>query len=409
MEAQHSLPDYDKTANPDRKSGDNSEKFIPIQPVLPEKDGNFSKRDWLTRYIYDWAIDKDKTKNVFWLSGGPGIGKTEIITEFVREHQILKPDLCLDYEKKKFLILWHFFKDYDEESRKPKNAIQNLTLNLYHESDLIKKNPKFKYNETDFSEEEHGITLSALALFNEYIYKPIIDYNINLIIVLDAIDEISNDEESKTFINELVKKIQESDKNLIQLLITSRTHPRNYDEIKEIFPFSLHSTDPRCIDDARRYLKFRLKKSLFGQKIRDEDLRKLWHSSQGNFLYLDLFCFLMEIKGKKSLIDADYPLGLWNMYIEVFSFLFAIDSTGSFEYYNTSVKPCLAILCEARHPINYKEFVKIVNENYPKCEITKLYTEKLAHLFPVSKINGEEVIRPIHHSIIEWLKQKTAP
>jgi hypothetical protein len=117
----------------------------------------------------------------------------------------------------------------------------------------------------------------------------------------------------------------------------------------------------------------------------------------------------MEINGKNSLIDADYPLGLWNMYIEVFSFLFADDSTGSFEYYNTSVKPCLAILCEARHPINNKEFAKIVKKNYPQCDITKLYKEKLEHLFPVSKINGEEVIRPIHRSIIEWLKQKTVP
>lgn len=333
---------------------------------------DFFGRKKLTTYYENWY---NSDSRLLWLVGNAGVGKTAFIANLTGNREEISAV--------------HFCRYNDNERADPKRAIMSIAYYLATQIEEYKKHVLQLQDLGTLTEK------STSRLFEYLVVEPLSKIESShsaIVIVIDALDEATIDgrnELADVIVNQFSKTPQ-----WVKLLITSRNEPILQRKFGRITPVSF--TDKRVNDnetDIKGYFRENLKSILPSGKKGDDILSLLAQKSNGLFLYAKNV--IESIKDKKldiSQVDS-FPEGLTGIYLEYFDRIFLRNDSYS---YKTDVRPILEILCTAYMPVSSKELMKIIDiDEYDIEEILELICE----MFPTKN----DVIEPIHKSIVDWL------
>ncbi|MBL8826100.1 MAG: hypothetical protein JNM18_03890, partial [Planctomycetaceae bacterium] len=171
----------------------------------------------------------------------------------------------------------------------------------------------------------------------------------------------------------------------------------------------LQGLNPQLLDtrteanrsDLREYLRRQLASQLRDRPDADRVVEQILAKSEGVFLYVERFCDDVR-QSHLSLDRSDqFPQGLGGIFAQWFQRQFP-----DLERFRKDVRPALRAILAAREPLPVEILQRVFN--WPDEELRD-FTRTLGSLFPVTKENGCEVIKPYHKSLADWLADKTKP
>lgn len=333
---------------------------------------DFFGREKLSEYYDNWYKSESR---LLWLVGNAGVGKTAFIANLTG--------------KREEVSAVHFCRYNDNERANPKRAIMSIAYYLTTQVDEYKKQVLQLQDLTSLTEK------STSRLFEYLIVEPLskVESCHNpIVIVIDALDEATIDgrnELADVLVNQFNKTPQ-----WVKLLITSRNEPMLQRKFGKTKPVSF--SDSRINDnetDIKGYFYEHLKSILPSGKKGEAILSVLVQKSNGLFLYAKNV--IESIKDNKLEISQvnSFPEGLTGIYLEYFDRIFTRDNSYS---YKNDIRPIFEILCTTYMPVSSNVLMKILAiDEYDMEDILELICE----MFPTR----DDVIEPIHKSIVDWL------
>lgn len=333
---------------------------------------DFFGREKLTAYYDNWYKSENR---LLWLVGNAGVGKTAFIANLTGSREEISAV--------------HFCRYNDNERANPKRAIMSLAYYLATQIEEYKKQVLQLQDLASLSEK------STCRLFEYLIVEPLSKVKLGhnpIVIVIDALDEATIDgrnELADVIVNQFTRTPE-----WVKLLITSRNEPMLLRKFGRITPVSF--TDRRINDnetDIKGYFYEHLKDILPSGKKGEAILTILVQKSNGLFLYAkNVIESIKENKLELSQVNS-FPEGLTGIYLEYFDRIFTRNSTFS---YKNDIRPLFEILCTTYMPVSSQLLMKILEiDEYDMEDILELISE----MFPTK----EDIIEPIHKSIVDWL------
>jgi hypothetical protein len=346
-------------------------------------------RKWLKQIITNWLIDTDNNYKILWLLGSPGIGKSSVLNDYLKE---IENDQSSPIKENWYIVCSHFFKSDDIIEQNPNRAILHFFIqclvkdndfcqyhykgngeisddicNEFEKVSTLRKEEILEEISKTIINDFNNKSMSAALLLNKYIIDPFFLINPckRLVFLFDAVDEMSDD--SNLFLKEITGQIKSEKQFNIKLLISSRNPPEYY-QIDKIFPYSLHSEDPRSVSDIRKFLNENLKNFLIDGYVNDTILNRIIQCSSGNFLYLHYFSYLIKYDRSFNLYTSEYPSGLNNLYNMLFNSIFEYDVNEKQKYYKNYIEPYLSVLCVTKIPLLKTEFYDEIVKKHKKEE-----------------------------------------
>lgn len=342
----------------------------------------FTGRQWVFRKIDEWLEAEDAPK-VFWITGGPGVGKSAIAA-WLRENKD---------EVKSF----HFCNISDQEKNDPAKMVTSIAYQLSTQV------PAYEYQLKQLDIE--GIVdeyKDAMTLFDKLIVQPIsADFpapDRTIVILIDALDEASR--EGKNEIASFIAQEFHKTPKWLRMIITSRPDPEVTFPLQALSPYKLDASSDENLSDLREYLLGEL--TLHLQKDHDsvKVIEDILSKSEGSFLYAKMVC--EEIQAKRFSIErvGDFPQGLGGLYARFFERKFK----HCLHEYDSKVRPALRVILATYEPMRAGLLSLLFGWNTEKlAEFLKL----VGSLFPVTGENDESVIQPFHRSVKDWITDVT--
>lgn len=338
----------------------------------------FTGRQWVFAAINDWLAKRDATR-VFWITGGPGIGKSAI-SAWLRENQ---PEIKA----------FHFCDNADEFKRDPLRLVRTLVYQLATQLPEFAERLKLLPVERILRD-----CRDPLTLFDKLLVQPLSrDFPVParpVVILIDALDEAGGEGR-----NEIARFIaQEFSKTPVwlRLIVTSRPDPDVTVPLQGLSPYSLDASAPENNDDLRTYLRCELAEFLTDATDLEGAIEAILQRSEGGgFLYVRSVCEALVL-GDLSLHRLDeFPQGLGGIYLRFFDAQFRAATD-----YNTIVRPALRLIVASREPLETRLLMRMMAWNL---ETLTYFRHLVGSLFPSSGRAERQTVQPYHRSIAEWI------
>lgn len=340
----------------------------------------FTGRRWLLDEIRSWLEDTSASK-VFWLTGGPGVGKTAL-------------SIWLSCIALPEIHAWHLCQHSDNITSNPKNCI--LSLAYYLSTHLPTYSCKLK--QMNIEEIINLNEINVNTLFMRLLVEPLNSIEPSdspVVILIDAIDEASM-ENGENPIAKFIGMNFAKFPSWIRFILTSRPVFEVKKWLRQLNPIIIDTSDERNIEDLRLYIYERLKKYICSDSTLNMVVNSIISKSEGVFLYAEFVCDSIEA-GEIDINEPDkFPSGLYNVYEDYFNRRFPLRSQ-----YNNEVSPLLRLLVVAKEPLSFNDLLYFLNYKNSEWDEDFLETiiKQLGTLFRVH----EDMIVPFHKSIIDWL------
>ena len=246
---------------------------------------DFTGREWLKEEIEEWLEGKRPgSKQVFWIKGKPGIGKTAISSWLASTM----------YE----VVAAYFFRSDSTEKRDPVRFIHTLVYYLstqipeYRGQLEVLSQPVEHYLE-EYKNDPNDLFYNLVIL---PLHRTGMEDRKTLAVVIDGLDEAS-EESGDNEIARLIARQLEKAPSWLKFIVTSRSEAGINAELQGMAnACELDSASGGNEKDIREYLKMKLKpfqeEEINEEKIMLEILRK----SEGLFVYVNAFSKALEEK-----------------------------------------------------------------------------------------------------------------
>lgn len=335
----------------------------------------FVGREWLLNDIRAWLENTNATR-VFWITGGPGVGKTAI-------------SLWLSCIQLTEISSWHLCQHSNSITSDPRRCVMSLA---YFLSTHL---PDYKEVLIHLDLEDITNNQNTAAIFQQLLINPLRQLKKRekpIVILIDALDEASHENGN----NELARFIGANFSLLpdwVRLLVTSRPVNEVTKWFKQLKPYFIDAGDPRNNNDVALYVEKRL--SGFNMADKQNAKSAILDRSAGVFLYAEFVCNAI-LNGELNINDIDkYPVGLESVYEQYFSRRFK-DLTD----FRRRIAPLLRIIAASYAPIPMPQLYSLLEKHYSWTEEDWVQIAKdLGAIF----VFRDESIIPFHKSIIDWL------
>jgi len=332
----------------------------------------FTGRDWVFEAVDRW-LDDAKASRLFWISGGPGVGKTAL-SSYLVAHQ---PEI----------VAFHFCRYDNVQKRDPRRAVMSLAYQLSTQL------PAYAERLGRAKLDDLG-GRDAKTLFDDLIVQPLAANfpppGVNIVILIDALDEATVD--GKNEMASFIASGFERTPQWLRLIITSRPNPEVMGPLQAYTPFMIDINDPRNDRDINAYLTGEIKK--LKADVKPEVIEAIAKKSGGLFLYAEWVVAELG-RGRLSLDRLDeFPQGLGGIYLKFFERQFP----DLVEWENT-IAPALDITAAFQEPLSVELLSTILSWN---ARDRRKFQHALGALF---SFNGG--IQPFHKSVMDWLMDES--
>jgi len=335
----------------------------------------FTGRQWVFAAIDKWLAETPPTQRVFWISGSPGVGKTAISAMLSSRYlEVAAIHLC---------------KFGHAQKSDPRCVITSVVYQLTTQL------PEYEARLASMDVEKLAQD-DARTMFDNLLVQPLIKLtppNRAIVILIDALDEAtrSGRNDLASFIAEEFPKTP----SWLRLIITSRPEATVTAPLQGMKPFILDTDIESNRADIREYLRRELASLLQYRPDAEHIIEQVVEKSEGLFLYVERVCDDLQ-HGNLSLEHMDqFPQGLGGVYWQFFERQFP-----DLEKFRREIRPALRAILAAREPLPVEILQLIIHW---QDEEVRDFTRTLGSLFPVTKEDGCEVIKPYHKSLADWL------
>ncbi|MGE5404177.1 MAG: TIR domain-containing protein [Candidatus Saccharibacteria bacterium] len=332
----------------------------------------FTGRTWVYDEYGKWLADP-KSSRVFWIVGGPGVGKTAISSW-----------LCVHRLE---IAALHFCRYDNVEKRDSRRAIMSIAYQL--STQLPDYEERLRRASMDNIE-----GLDARTLFDKLIVQPFYanypDPGRKIVILIDALDEATAD--GRNELANLIAATFDRTPAWLRLIITSRPNPEVMAPLQTYRPFTIDISDPRNIEDIKIYLNRELGQA--SSKVRPEDVEAIAEKSGGLFLYAEWIT--TEIKKGNLSLDRpeEFPHNLGGMYLNLFE-----RQIHDINEWENKIAPALDVVAATQEPLSIDVLAPIFNWNVRD---KRKFQRELGALFTF-----DHGIQPFHRSVMDWLTDET--
>jgi len=354
-----------------------------LQPLEFDADilGHFAKfigREWVFEAIRQW-LDSPPLQRVFWICGGPGVGKTALSA--VLSSRYLE------------VAALHLCKFGHAQKSDPRRVVTSLAYQLTTQL------PDYEASIAAM-DVERLVLDDARTLFDNLLVQPLARINPPeraVVMLIDALDEATSDGRNQlaSFIASEYPRTPE----WLRLIITSRAEPAVTAPLQGLNPFILDTEREENFADLRAYLKRELAPLLQGRDNSDTLVGKILERSEGVFLYAERVCADIRA-GNLSLDRTDvFPRGLGEAFWQFFERQFP-----HVERYKERVRDPLMAVAAAREPLPLSYLQRIFG--WREVELRD-FVGSLGSLFPVESKDDDDVIQPYHRALTDWLTDES--
>lgn len=342
---------------------------------------DFYGREWLMDEVDKW-YKENKTTKLFWLLGGPGVGKSAFVARLAHYFSGTAAMQFCEWDKK--------------DSSNPKQIVKTLSFQI------ATKLNDYRKLLIELVDKEDIDSMALERLFDYLLIEPLnllIDGGRERqIILIDALDEIAQ-EYNEEFVQLLARNMDKFP-NWVSFIITSRLEASVIEPLRAFKPVILEVDSSKNQTDILLFIKGSLTSYIKDKKKLSEISKIILNKSGGVFLYAKEVISEMKSGNIKAEDIKKLPQGMVGIYWHSFKRMFP-----EISYYNNFIKPFLKITIAAKEAIPLsviKTILKISSE--------ELYdiTRKLQSFFPQVIEQGLEIVKPFHKSIIEWLTSNTS-
>jgi tetratricopeptide (TPR) repeat protein len=356
--------------------GSNSDLLNVLKPLSFDAEvrynqDRFTGRSWVFSEIDRWLAEPMASR-IFWLTGGPGTGKTSISAW-----------LCAHRHE---VVAFHFCRLDNVQKIDPRRCMMSIAYQLSTQM------PEYRERLRSLKFENIN-ELNAKTLFDQLIVQPL-SANLKptgrtILILIDALDEATMG--GKNELVELLASEFERTPDWLRIIITSRPDPEVSGPLQAYTPFILDVNDERNRQDIVEFLERELKAYNNGEEPAPEVVEAISDKSGGLFLYAEWI--LKELKfGRLSLGRLEeFPQGLGGIYLKYFDRQFP-----DRHEWESRICPPLEVISASQEPMDVGMLGSLFHWNaYDE----RQFRRSLGSLFIADK-GG---IRPFHQSVLEWL------
>ena len=355
-------------------------------------------RVWLFEAIEQWRNAADRASRLFWIMGAPGVGKSAFaahLTHYGRD-KVIAVQFC-EYDKPDHRNAQRIVRTlaFQIATWLPDYRKLLLTLPEIKGEGLNRKNPDELFDYLLV----HPLKLSIVGGRERYL------------IVIDALDEAGGNGR-----NELVAMLARNAPRLpdwIGIVVTSRPESDVIAPLQGLNPFVLDTATESNRADIRDYLRRELASHLQNRPDADRLVEQVLEKSEGVFLYVERFCDDVQ-RGYLSLDHPEQsPQGLGGIFFQYFQRQFP-----DLEKFRKDMRRALRAILAAREPLPIS--IIQAEAGWPEENLARLerprawkqdelrdFIRSLGSLFSVALEQGEEVIKPYHKSLADWLANET--
>jgi len=344
-----------------------------------ERASGFIGREWLLQEVDRWLV-KDGSR-VFWLSGGPGVGKSAFAAHLCQ----LRPEVNAR----------HFCMHNHAERGDPRRALLSI---IYQLSQQLPEYADRLYG-SDLTEETSE-TKDTSTIFDNLLVRLLDTVPVPAspcVVVIDAIDEASR--EGRNEIAAMIRDHWCRTPSWLRLLITSRPEPELLSMLAELRPWVLDAQREENLQDIRQFLHGELVR--LGLETQQTHIDAIVERSEGVFLYVKKL--LEDIAQGHLSLDRieEFPSGMAGMYSRFFDRKFG----SRIEQYQRQWRAALRVMLAAREPLPVAVLKRALGWSE---EVFNDLVLAFGSLLVCQGTGDERVILPFHKSLPDWLTNAQA-
>ena len=334
--------------------------------------GRFIGRKWVLDDLDQWLRDANASR-VFWITGGPGVGKTALAAYICH----VRPEA----------VAYLFCQFGHDDKADPRRCVMSLAYQLSSQIPEYQE----RLASMDLRTE---IRKSAGTIFDNLIVQPLAALPRGrdrvMLIVIDALDEAKDRRDNNELAEFIASRFQDTPPWL-RLVVTSRPVDEVALPLQALTPYRLATERSENIDDIRNFLQQRLQELPGHKNVPARLIDKILEKSQGTFLYVA--CVLEDLEsGHLDLDEAEnFPQGLGGIYQRFFNRQFP-----DRESFKENQLQLIEMVIAAREPLPCEllQGALRLDEYGIRAEL-----DALGSLFPRS----QNSVQPFHKTLIEWL------
>ena len=335
-------------------------------------------RQWLLEAIDDWRIAEDSSSRLFWITGEPGVGKSAVAAHLAH------------FGKDKVIAVQ--FCDWNEPAnRDARHIVRTLAFQI------ATRLPNYRKLLLTLPEIDNLEPKSPDELFEYLLTNPLaqgIDGgHERYLIVIDALDEAS--EGGRNPLVEVLARKARLLPEWIGIIATSRPEFDVTGPLQGLNPYPIDTATTENLNDIREYLAIEIGEALQALSDPEPVIDQILDKSEGVFLYVEYFCDDIQ-QGHYSLDQPErFPQGLGGMFHEYFRRQFPNQKE-----YEKIVEPVIGVILAAREPLPTAILQSLFD--WKETELRR-WIHRLGSLFATPIESNNEVIRPYHKSLTDWL------
>jgi len=349
---------------------------LPFDAEILPHVAHFSGRRSMLNKVEAWLADPAAPR-MFWITGIPGVGKTAVASWLCHHHpQVAAFHLCSRGHSQK---------------ADPRRSVLSLAFQLASQL------PDYQARLNSLNLEQLTGETDARTIFDLLISQPLSGAfpgpARDLVVVVDGLDEATR--EGQNPLAALLASELPNTPTWLRLVVTSGPDPAVIFALQEFKPFPLDAGSEENRQDLRDYLVNELGR-LFGEAaVSPENVSGILDRSEGLFLYVHWVLRDLSL-GRLSLDrPTEFPEGLAGIYAQYFDRQFPDRIR-----YREKVRPVLETMAAAQEPLRLDQLAAVHGWNDYQAEEVR---GALGSPFPFV----DNVPKPFHGSVMEWLTSKT--
>ena len=357
----------------------------------------FSGRRWIVERFGQWLAD-EPTSRVLRIEGGPGMGKTALVSHLV-------------HTARSNVLAVHLCQVGRGDSRNPMRMSQTLAYQLAtrlpdYRARLL-RSPLIQRPELMQGKD-------AASLWSALVAEPLAGVGRGLIerqrlaLVIDGLDEASEGGR-----NDIVNLLAAGIKSLpgwIGVVLTGRPDPEVTQRLSQYQPFTISGDDPRNRADLQAYADAWLAEEVAAKTLTAAQARQaasqLVDRSEGAFLYLTQ----AREAAKEGALDLSrpqaFPAGLGAIYLGFFERRFP-DVNDEASLFARAVRPLLGYVLACPEPLPLalaRELLGWASDDAGELLCQRALQAMGSLLRHGKDDKGQPTLAPFHHSVREWMQ-----
>ena len=192
---------------------------------------DFTGRQWVFDEVDAWLADPAGSK-VFWITGGPGVGKS-VISAWLRDHR-------------REIAAFHFCDINSEEKRNPGKLVRSLVYQL--STQLPEYEARLARLPLESIVQEYS---EAYTLFDKLLVQPLADNfpppGHSVVVLIDALDEATYQQKNEIVL--LLSRCADKTPPWLRFLVTSRPEPEIVSALQQFSPHVLDTARAEHLRD----------------------------------------------------------------------------------------------------------------------------------------------------------------